>query len=357
MTKQTSVTSNEQHRPTLSDEEALLMTNWYYDLIDSTLRKQFYTFHTYHSTSSTLFTQICVLIFLVIIVPLSVLNVVVDCEVVDYDNEESHFALRLLTSCIGILASFTCCYSAIMLAIHERKDRHQQPEIDLSHPINPRHQRIRRVVQLLVGIQIYTIISFIRKTISLNCDSTSTWPHSTAFHNVLQSLGSGHCYEDSYKGLLLYLNGVVMLLTPILFYIGFPETPIGYVWSNYFLAVGTTVLSAIVLSLTSPHTGTFSVLGMCFMFLMSFMVIREMHVRGLRMFLLNQRLVDSLAETKTLHEENLQNEMKCTLANTTHDLKSVRSEYDCELVTFNSHFSIAIDLIYCWIRCHRCSTR
>ena len=352
------VSTTSSNCPNVVEEEATTLTNCFYDFIDPNLRMQFYTFNTHHSTSTIFFTQLSLLLFLVIICPAAVLNTLIDISV--DRTVDNHFGVRLFVSFCGLLSALSCCYCAVAIYVMEKNARMESsssccPSIaqlaftkkvtcngcygchDLAQKVDYsslpgnssstssqqyRQRRIRLVMQMLFSIQVYSIVVFIRRSFSLNCPISMLASGSSVIENILRALGAGQCYSSEYQGLLLYMNSALALLYPIFFYIGFPETPIVFVWGNFTTTVLVTIISTFVILLGSK-CGSYPVIGMVFNFLLAFMAIREMHIRNLRAFLMNQRLVDALKETRRLNEENRQTEMKYTLANVTHDLKSV----------------------------------
>jgi hypothetical protein len=319
------------------EDDIVSMTNYLYEFTDPSLRMQFYTFNTHQSTSSTFFSQLYLLMFLVVICPVAILNMALDIAV---DRSSDHFFItRLIISCVCLFSTISCFYAALCLYLKRenawklsRWFRGFQKFVSLWFSTQnenkqqtpcSKHRRISLVVQLLISIQVYTITVFIRRSFSLNCPQTTlTNSAGSDIRFILRSLGAGQCYDEEYRGLLLYLNGAMMLLIPMMFYVGFPELPIVYVWCNYLAALVTMIVCSVIMFYGSS-SGSYPILAIVFIFLLAFMAIREMHLRNLRVFLTNHRLMDALRETKRLHEKNRESEMKYTLGNVTHDLKSV----------------------------------
>lgn len=345
--------------------------NWYLQVTDPILRNEFHIFNSLKRSSGFLFVISCLFM---IFFPIHIMIFQAD---INTNITSKYFISRVITSTLAMLSTLVAFSSGWLLFLHHTsfnlygiqqifKFRHlfrssttsTSEGIDISDiQIESRSCSSNNQIDIegistsnttvgssnysffekylchihlpfstfflnicLVGsIQLFFILLFLRRTLSLNCIAN--------VDIIVRYYGAGICYSNETMPYGILFNAIMMLSVPILLFVNLPDTQITFVWFNYFV-------SLLLFLVVSINLGYPDVIGKLFMWIcICFFTIIDVQTRNILLFFAKRKLAETLEENERMANANHALEMRHMIANLAHDLKTVSELLSLPLFT------------------------
>lgn len=287
--------------PSLGSNNAHIVSqlNWFYQIKDSTLRQDYYTFiNQKNGKRYLLFVTILYtfLAFPLMIVPFLLKSFDDELFIEQIGAIVTNVLIFIALLSGWILSYSVQCQSWLGNRLHWSIKSQEQVMYTLHHV-------------MITCITLFFLMQLIRRMYYPIC-------HTGSVITQLQ-FSDGSCLGKDVHVALILGNAIIVLSSPLFFFATMPSTRIELIWLLVIIATTTTIVIAVeivaISSLVQYLIWVFSLV----------LVISDMQIRNVTIYLLHRQLEETLSENERMADELHANEMRSMIGNVAHDLKTV----------------------------------